>query len=322
MENTTESTVINNAAATPWDLCLDELVQDGVEASMTEIFRRLLASQSDSAAAEAAQQLDNHYREDYSSNPLLKLEEDRGLAGYLSCLYEMVFDLARAIPHDNDLQNRLVQFLVELARLPPKEVTIWKEKCLLYAENPVYTVILDDNWNGSYPSSASNPETPETLKRYDEWVNFSTFVARIIRAGLNDKFDNWDKYPSFDTSNGLESSSDRGPRRDCLILVATQYLQILGEKMYRRYIVGRAVGSKERQWGLDQWRLWSDKLQEIGNGQTSSNPEVVKAARDTLVHIVSLESSIQAESRDANKGATESQGLKPEAQASTRHIDS
>ncbi|KAK8022594.1 hypothetical protein PG993_013361 [Apiospora rasikravindrae] len=304
---TTHLDAKNGTSGSPWTQCLDEILEmdpDGIETGLSEVLRRLLASQSDAAPAEAAQQIDDLYSNDYlPSDPLMRFQDDKGMGGFLSCLYEMVFDLARAIPYENDLQGRLVQFLVELAKLPTKEVKIWGEDCLAYARALVYSVIQDDNWNGSYQhtaSAASDPETPATLQRYSEWVNFSTFVARVIRAGHDDRYTNWDKYPSFDIAKGLESDSDQGPRRDCLILVATQYLQIVGEKLHRKYVEECAVDSERGQKALGLWRLWSDRLQEIANGQTSSNPEVAKAAREAWQFMMSLEPSTQAESQEVN----------------------
>ncbi|KAK7937804.1 uncharacterized protein PG986_014672 [Apiospora aurea] len=107
---------------------------------------------------EAAQQVDDLYSNEYlPSDPLMKFQDDKGMGGFLSCLYEMVFDLARAIPHEDDLQDRLVQFLVELAKLPTEEVKIWGEDCLVYARNPAYSVVQDDNWNSSYRRPPLNP---------------------------------------------------------------------------------------------------------------------------------------------------------------------
>lgn len=149
-------------------------------------------------------------------------------------------------------------------------------------------------------STASDPETPATLKRYTEWVNFSAFVARVIKTGHDDRFTNWDKYPSFDIAKGLEEDSDKGPRRDCLILAATQYLLTVGEKLHRKYIAECAEGSEEKQKGLKLWRLWVDKLQGIAKGQTSTNPEVIRAAQDSLQLMVSLEPSVQSESQEGS----------------------
>ena len=55
----------------------------------------------------------------------MRLQDDKGMGGYLNSLYEMVFDLARAIPYNHDLQKQLLQFLHELTQLPTRNVKIW-----------------------------------------------------------------------------------------------------------------------------------------------------------------------------------------------------
>ncbi|KAK8091686.1 hypothetical protein PG997_002047 [Apiospora hydei] len=172
-----------------------------------------------------------------------------------------------------------VQFLLELAKLPTKEVKIWG--MTIGTAATTYTTA----------STAFDPETPATLQRYSEWVNVSAFVARVIRSGHDDRYTNWDKYPSFDIAKGLECDSDQGPRRDCLILVATQYLLIVGEKLHRKYFDECAADSEKGQKARATWRLWSDRLREIANGQTSSSPEVAEAAREAWQFMISLEPS-------------------------------
>lgn len=129
----------SEAAATPWIQCLDEILQenpDSSEARISKILRQMLSSslQDDFTPAEAARQIDDYYQNNYlPSDPLMKFQDDKGMGGFLSGLYEMVFDLARAIPHDDELQNCLVQFLIELTKLPTKEVKIWGVHCPLFS---------------------------------------------------------------------------------------------------------------------------------------------------------------------------------------------
>ena len=81
---------------------------------------------ANAAAAEVACQIQDYYRNTYLlSDSLMKLEDDKGLGGFLYRLFELIFALARHIPYNHRLQDVLVQFIIRLRKLPPKEVETW-----------------------------------------------------------------------------------------------------------------------------------------------------------------------------------------------------
>ncbi|EFQ35691.1 hypothetical protein CGRA01v4_06066 [Colletotrichum graminicola] len=244
------------------------------------------------SATEAAQQVDEYYHNSYlPSDPFSKFQADKGTAGFLNTLYELVFDLARVVPYDHDLQQLLVHFLVELVKLPTREVTIWNEKCLVYAKEPVFGSVMEDNWSGSYPSDMSSPDDPDVAESYKEWINLSAFLARCIQSGRNDCFENWSKYPRVDIPKGLEENHDEGPRGDCLQLVAVEYLLLAGEKLHDNMIGRHPDGSEKRQLGLRKWKIWAGKLQEIEEG-LKADFDLVQAAKRARQLMVSLEPGI------------------------------
>ncbi|KAK6852098.1 hypothetical protein PG995_012223 [Apiospora arundinis] len=209
----------------------------------------------------------------------------------------MVFDLARAIPYDHELQERLLQFLHELTKLPARKAKIWNEECHVYEKDPILPSVLDDNWNGSFPSHPYDPEDPSSRKSLEEWVNFSTFLARCIKSGLLDRFDGWGRYPAVEIRKALEENPGQGPRRDCLVMVAAQYFQVAGNKIHHQFVAQYAIGSQERQRGLEAWGLWSGRLQVLADGQ-GLKPEVEHAVKEARTLMLSLEPSIAAEPRD------------------------
>ncbi|KAK7990493.1 hypothetical protein PG990_014773 [Apiospora arundinis] len=216
MEASTGIAAYNDASASPWIKCLDEIRQDdavGIEALMSDIFRNLLTSTSESAAAEAAQQVDTCYQDDYlPSDPFMKFLDDKA-----------------------------------------RKAKIWNEECHVYEKDPILPSVLDDNWNGSFPSHPYDPEDPSSRKSLEEWVNFSTFLARCIKSGLLDKFDGWGRYPAVEIRKALEENPGQGPRRDCLVMVAAQYLLVAGNKIHHQFVDQYAIGSQERQRGLEAW---------------------------------------------------------------------
>ncbi|KAK1969656.1 hypothetical protein LY78DRAFT_653834 [Colletotrichum sublineola] len=302
MEDTANQSARPDAPATPWIQFLDrELSQstpENVENGLCQIFRHLFTSPNASAATEAAQQVDGYYRDVYlPSDPFLKFLDDKGTAGFLNTLYELVFDLARVVPYDHELQQLLVQFLIELVKLPTREVKIWDRKCLVYANEPIFGSVMEDNWNGSYPSNMFSSDDPAIAESYNEWVNFSAFLARCIQSGRNDCFENWSKYPKVEIHKGLEETHDEGPRRDCLQLVAVEYLLLTGEKLHGNMIGKHPDGSEKREQGLRSWQLWFGKLEEIENGPKADSDlgQAAKRAREVMV---SLEPGIRPQLQD------------------------
>ncbi len=85
-----------------------------------------LFSDDDSAAADTAHRIDNYYEQEVlAGDPLMRFKEDKGMGGYISAFCEVVFTLARLIPYNSPHQDKLILFLLELRKLPPKHFKIW-----------------------------------------------------------------------------------------------------------------------------------------------------------------------------------------------------
>jgi hypothetical protein len=103
-------------------------IEDGVESQVALILLDFVKAhpQPDhqAVARELARRINADYWELYrQSVPLLKRQEDKGLAGYLNGLYELIFGLARLIGYDDSQQDVLVEVLVELHKLPLPDTT-------------------------------------------------------------------------------------------------------------------------------------------------------------------------------------------------------
>ncbi|KAI9772821.1 MAG: hypothetical protein M1840_008703 [Geoglossum simile] len=192
----------------PWTGYLDGEMPateaDSVAHCLVQIIRDTSLSTDESRAAGAARRIDTYYRDEYlSSDPLLKFSDNKGMASFLNSLYELVFDVARLIPYRDAEQDNLIRVIVELRKLPPKAYKIWDEDALVYTKEPIFTSVLEDNWNRNLPSSAG-ANGQELEKTCAEWVNFSAFLARCIQSNLNDQYEGGCKYPSFDCCNMIE----------------------------------------------------------------------------------------------------------------------
>ena len=90
----------------------------------------LLSEDSDST--EVARKIDDFSKQDLLQwDPLLKFQDDKGMQGFLSEFYELVFLLAQLLPHSSAKQDKLVQLIVELRKLPTRELKIWGVRYVL-----------------------------------------------------------------------------------------------------------------------------------------------------------------------------------------------
>lgn len=112
----------------PWIAFLDAQLAASdphpVEYSLFKLLRSVLLSTDQAAIAEAAQQVDSYYHDEYLPYEM-RFEDDKGMGGFLNSLYELIYDLARLITFNNSLQGVLIQLIVELRNLPPKLLKIW-----------------------------------------------------------------------------------------------------------------------------------------------------------------------------------------------------
>ncbi|KAI9765889.1 MAG: hypothetical protein M1840_007030 [Geoglossum simile] len=263
---------------------------DSVTHCLAQIIRDTLLSTDESRAAGAAGRIDTHYQEYLSSDPLLKFANDKGTAGFLNSLYELVFDVARLIPYRDALQDILVQLIVELRKLPPKRCKIWDEDALVYTKEPIFTSVLDENWNRNLPSTAG-ANSQELEKTCAEWVNFSAFLARCIQSNLNDQYEDGCKYPSFDIPKGLEEDHPVGVIRNCLVTVAVVYILLASSKIHYEFVENRREDSSEKRWGLDKWQLWAEKLKKLVDSEGMGS-ELGDVALEAYRKMVSLHSGL------------------------------
>lgn len=122
---------VANVSNEPWTAQFDKELNDwtaeGVENAFAVVLKDFLLSDGDPTAAETAHEIDDLYTQEYlPSDPLLKFSDDQGMEGFLGDFYQIFFTLARLIPYDNSKQDRLIQVILELRKLPPKQFKIWK----------------------------------------------------------------------------------------------------------------------------------------------------------------------------------------------------
>lgn len=117
----------------------------------------------------------------------------------------------------------------------------------------------------------------------NEWVNFSSFIARTTEAGLNGDYYN---YMLIDISHGLDDDLPQGLKRDCQVMVAAQYILLAGGTL------------AENCFKADEWRRWAEKLKEISKKEEGVNTRLASATEEAYRYMVSLHPAVFSASED------------------------
>jgi hypothetical protein len=124
----------NTTEKEPWlvrfDTEIDEHGDRSCEFFFAEILKDFLLLPDGDAttlAANTAREIVEFREKDFlPSDPLMRFKDDQGWGGFLHAFYMTVFCLARLIPyHDSCKQDKLVQLMLELRKLPPRKTNIW-----------------------------------------------------------------------------------------------------------------------------------------------------------------------------------------------------
>lgn len=138
--------------------------------------------------------------------------------------------------------------------------------CLVYDEN----------------EQAAENGCAESKKKCAEWVNFSSFLARCIAAGVYPEGLDRFRYPISDIVEGLEKdvSGATGIKRTYRVMAAAQYILLAPKVIYEE--LGEI---KEWELGMGKWNLWAHRFKEIANKYDfgSETNAVVKEARDKMI---------------------------------------
>ena len=93
---------------------------DPVDKTIAETLKHYLLSNGKITAAETARQIDRCFQHDWL-NGVPDHPED-----FIQDFYDIVFCLAKVVPHNDPKQDRLIQVILELRKLPAKQFQIWE----------------------------------------------------------------------------------------------------------------------------------------------------------------------------------------------------
>lgn len=119
-----------NIGKEPWitqlDKEIDILGEGSLDYDLAIILKQLFLSDGDSTAADIARKIDNYYDQQFRpSDPLMRFQDDQGMGSFLFAFWEVVYiAFTRVIPYNNNNQEKLVQLVLELRKLPPRQFKI------------------------------------------------------------------------------------------------------------------------------------------------------------------------------------------------------
>jgi len=263
--------------------------EDGsVEEGIAIMLKDFLLSNGITTANSMAHQIDTFYKQYLESDPLMKYEDDQGMEGFLSGFYDVVFTLAKFIPYNSTKQDNLVQLILELRQLPSRKIKLWKQDCLVWIREPVSAMSMEDYWNGNHPSDTKESDSRDCVLSFDEicdeWLNFSSFLARWIQAGLSDDYEDCFKYPGLDIPEGLEQDLLLGPKRDCKVMVAAQYILLAGRAI-ESYCFDTAAAASG--FGPQRWKRWAERFANISSDEENKGDlrEAADRAHNFMVSV-------------------------------------
>ncbi|KAI9773863.1 MAG: hypothetical protein M1840_006089 [Geoglossum simile] len=265
---------VTNTNSESWVSKLDQEISnweylDGMDPEMHNILRDLLLSNGNITATTTAHRIGGYYEELMKEDPLMKYEADKGFTSFLKMFYYVYFTVAEILPYNNSTKHDdLVQLILELRRLPPRKVTIWRRECLVWGEERVFGDVLWEHWRWGFPFYLEKRDKGVVSyeEECDRWLNVSTHFAHQIRAGLVDYWTEKFDIPIDDISTGLEKELPE-PERYYRAMAAAQYILLLGGK------IGDCcfdlVGADRLE--PERWKRWIEAFAKISSDKENKD---------------------------------------------------
>lgn len=146
--------------------------------------------------------------------------------------------------------------------------------------------------DGTPAAAAASSEWKEQC---DEWVNFSSFLARCIQARVDDQILPISKYPRINIADGLDVHMQPGIKRDSRVMIAAQYILLAGPALDE----GLIQDPKAYATGVVQWQSWARRFKELAEMELAS--EVKAAVIEARKKLISLRPELFSVSEGGTK---------------------
>ncbi|KAK1145129.1 hypothetical protein N8T08_004562 [Aspergillus melleus] len=188
--------------------------------------------------------------------------------------------LIEQIPQDHPYQDRLVDVIEALTKLPSTEVKIWGETSRMWADLPLLGPQMRDHWNPPEYNEKKADSWPEKARK---WVSLNAFAARL----LNLESVTWDNFGLWTMRDILENEIS-GPELENGIETVAVWIKYAGKLIYEaskaieqpeeRMFQPGPLYSGPSKYCPERWVFWKDRLGIIGvqGGETANRAQETK----------------------------------------------
>ncbi|KAK5991899.1 hypothetical protein PT974_05287 [Cladobotryum mycophilum] len=233
-------------------------------------------------------------------------------------LWEILLSIVNWAPPDHLLQDTLLLVVVHLAQLDGL-VTNPESDEMKWENLPNLIACIRDHW--------FNPTHLDDFTEEDvsKWKNTSSFIARYSAL---DPLEMGSLYPLATVRDALEEPVPNGPKMDCGLWVATEWIMRYGPALYwflttqnteldeqrtRAFRLGSLCEEKTFPLiSVDRWHYWKKRLEDISENWDDFELESATPER--------IEQAIQVMNAVENGTLAESQ-LKDKAQVKAKSVE-
>ena len=204
--------------------------------------------------------------------------------------YYCFVDAAKVVPADDSAQDRLIELLVQLQKLPqtPLKGVHWDgnsfyEKRLWVLNRANHNLPFEQMLAFCNPGEYSMEDKPENHVPY---VNYSAFLARLMGSGAMNSAALSALIASSFWNHPMNKKMDLKEYEAC-VMAAAQWIYYAGAALYEICDAGALLDVSSHRWKKDDWTSFKDKFAKISIADRFSANVQKTAARavDTMVSI-------------------------------------
>lgn len=247
----------------PLNLTIETLNDDDawpIELMMFNVINDYLQPDSKLSDNEAARCLDALMPENRPAQPN---EEKEPAPGWMIVLSDLIWDIAKRVPCDHEGQNKLVQLLHALKRLP----TIQTIKNYQGEQIPAWDGF--NHWHDSMRFALDYPEKRKdpSQQTCDQYVNASAFAARVHAAGVQSPLKS---HAFVAIGTAVEEAIPEDELLPCHLIGGAQWIVLATEWLWRDIRWGKIDYHKLREDGTKylafppaRWVRWLHGFQKV-----------------------------------------------------------
>ncbi|KAB8235887.1 DUF3632 domain-containing protein [Aspergillus alliaceus] len=251
-----------------------------VELKVMHTLEGLLHSFDADSIRVATEEIDKLNPVRHSKKAHEEVQEDE-LEEFLWQVWDAFIRLARQVPHAHPFQDRIVDLVEALTRLPPLSIEVWQSTIRLWADLPLLGPSMREAW-----VAPQSTEGPIASQEAEEWINLNAFAARLLKLDAI----SWTVFGIWELREALEEPPEI-PGSGFHVRAAAEWIKHSGVFLYGAAIHG-TEGHEERLSAatgslypgtnvmcLERWGFWKCRFGYIGEKGDDYTKNVALRAR-------------------------------------------